>query len=112
MLLDKITSHLNVTVATAISANPLQCTADYEDTIREKLIPVCVQTPLLTATTEIIPAPSSDTARRVLELHIYNADTVTHDVTVLLNGIPLKFTAALAAGKTLYYNRLTGWVVV
>lgn len=116
MLLDTETRFLGAIVATAIVASNVIATVEYEDTIQEKVTPSQKFTSLIAATATILSFPARNTARRVIEIHIYNSDSATHDVTVFIgDGVAqqvVKKSLALAANKTLYYNRLTGWVVV
>ncbi len=117
MLLDTITRSISVSLVTAYTvANSIKMTAEWEDTRQEKIIPVTnLLTGVIGANT-LVPAPAANTAREVQELTIYNGDSVTHDVIVNLmdgvNGFTIKAAIALAVNKTLYYNRLTGWVIV
>ena len=117
MLLDKITRSIVVVLATAYTvANSIKMTVEWEDRKQEKVVPV---TNLLTGvigSNTLVPVPDNSQAREIKELTIYNGDSVAHDVTVNLvdgvNSYTVKFAAALPANKTLYYNRLTGWVIV
>lgn len=116
MLLCNSDQSLEATVITAITTNNLECSVEYEDTIQERITPGMQFTFLPVGVDTILNAPVDRTARRIIEIHILNNDTVTHDVIVsILNDVTLydvKKSVALAVGKTLHYNRFNGWAVV
>lgn len=115
MLLDKDTRSLQIRLGAAIVTNNVQITAEYEDEIREALKPETIFTQSNGSSDVIIlEAPEQATARRVIELHIYNGDVIAQEIIILIihSSTPqIIQNATLNPGDTLYYNRFHGWSV-
>lgn len=116
MLLDKSSRSLKTTIVTAYGSNGIDAYVHYEDTLREAISSAVVLSKPIVGDSEICPAPDDNTAREIIEIMLENNDSATHDVTVFIldnaTKYPVKFSAALASGKTFHYNRFNGWAVV
>lgn len=104
-----------LTDATATTTEPVYM-ASYAD-ITTSLFTPSMSNGLLNGTTavEVVAAPAASTQRQIKEITIYNADTVSHDITVQLDDtatdrILVKHTVAV--GESLHYRQEAGWAVL
>lgn len=113
MLLDVNNRKLQLALMSAIATYPLAVTVEYEDEIREQVKPETIFTETgSSGSTDILLAPEHNTARRIIEIHVYNADTVSQQIQVLIeHGVSTQViqNATLDSGDTLHYNRYNGW---
>lgn len=118
MILAKQDRSIHTVLEEAITTNPIQFTGEYLDKIIERETPGNVFGTLTIADTVIIPEPDANTRRVIGELNFYNADTVSHNIHVILHvsaGAGADYIvqkAALNAKQTLHYNLYTGWYIL
>lgn len=116
MLLDKNTNKIQIGLPTPTATGPIDITVEYEDTFREALTTktLFIQSSI-GGNTDILGSPAtSDTARRVVELHFCNTDSVSQQIQVVLvhpGGNQTIQNVPLASGDTLHYNRYNGWSI-
>lgn len=68
-----------------------------------------------TSVVDIVAAPATGYIRQVNELTVFNADTVSHGVTVRYNDNGTTYTivkVTLAAGTSLTYSKALGWSIL
>lgn len=112
-ILDTVTRTLEVVLAGAITANQLQCVADFVDGTPTTFTPGCnpTNTNSTTAVT-LVPAPAASTQRQVKCISIRNRDTAPATVTLSLNDNGTKyerFKSILSIGDTLVWTDTEGW---
>lgn len=116
MLLDTKNRGFGFSITTATAASPLICVAEYEDVIQDRRAPALVYNTAVQggANTIIIPPPPANTARIIIELTLFNGDSVTHLIAPYIDesGGKQINLISLPTQKTLYYNRKTGWSVI
>lgn len=112
MLLDTSSRTVTLVMGEVKTTVEVDVIAHFEDDGKERISPVTQLTHSIgTTLVIIIPAPQDNFARRVKEITVYNADSVTHNVEILLAGFGVvKF--ALATLKTYMYTSDKGWFAV
>jgi hypothetical protein len=91
--------------------------SQWKDTFQSKVAPgTHYGSVTASAAADLAPAPSGNVFREISELHIYNADTVAHDVTISLmenaEGVILYTKKSVPAGATVFYSNIAGWSVI
>jgi len=115
VILDTTTKSLQIILGGAVTTNELVYTGAYADLTSSgtTLAEVDGVTTGGTAVTAVA-APAASTARKVLYLNVYNADTVTAVVTIRINNngtFRNLVSTSLATGSTLVVNN-DGWKVI
>ena len=116
MLLDTTTRSVEVLLLAAITTNQLEVTANWTDNTGTTFAAgtTRVVTNSTTAVTAVA-APAASTWRKVMEVSIFNADTVTATATVRLNdsGAFSRYVQfVIPTGQTLQYTDASGWGLI
>jgi hypothetical protein len=115
MLLDTDSNKLQILLSGPIAAAPVEVTVEYEDTLREALTYKTLFTDVTSGIpTDVLEPPAPFTARRIIEMHITNADIASNQVEVIMtkNGVARSIqNVPLSPGDTLHYNRFDGWSI-
>jgi lysophospholipase L1-like esterase len=116
MILDAINKTIEVLLDGTVASNQLPCTSSFTDmttttnvtgefdAVTNNVTPVV-----------IVQAPAASTQRRVLNIDIYNADTVSRTVTVRYNNnstTRILVSKKLSPGDTLQWVPDTAWTVI
>lgn len=112
MILDATTRKLQVVLSEAKTTNDCAVVASWFDSGTTPTGgPQLANTNGVTAV-DVVSAPASGYIRQVNELTVFNADTVSHGVTVRFNDNATLYTiikASLLTGETLTYSKSLGW---
>lgn len=114
MLLDSTLRKLQVVLGEAHTTNALAVVASYFDSGTPNGGGPALSVTNGTTPVDIVGAPSSGYKRQVNELTVFNADTVSHGVTVRYNDNTTLYTiikVTLQAGETLTYSKSLAWRV-
>jgi len=118
MILDSASKSIQFNIEAAATTTAPYATASYGDinqtsqatsTLYENDAPASGTTPVT-----LVSAPASGTARSVVKMSFYNADTVSHTFTVqLLDGASARtqIVQILTAGQSLFYRSDGSWSV-
>jgi len=113
MYLDSTTDNLEVILTAAITTNQLPFIVAYNDTTSSAVTPTKnTGTTNSTTAVNLVAAPSSSHQRLVRYISIYNADTVTAEVTVRFNdnsSIRKILVVSLLPNESLQYTYEVGW---
>lgn len=115
MILDSTTRKLQVVLGEAHITNALAVVTSYFDSGATPSGGPSLSNTNGTTAVDIVAAPASGYIRQVNELTVFNADTVTHNVTVRYNDNGTTYTifkASLAPGYTLTYSKALNWNVL
>lgn len=116
MLLDTTTRSIELVLAGAVTTNPLKITTAWVDMTATTTTPgATTASSNNTTAVTIVAAPAASTQRKVSEITIFNADTVSATVTVRLNDNSTLYgivTIAVPAGYTLFFTDVEGWKVI
>ena len=113
MFLSDANQSLKVTLEEAITTSSLHISIDYAD--HTSRIPVAGNESLLvnnTGITTILNAATSPNQRQIKGISIYNADTISHNITVSQFYSATEITRkkeTIPADKTLQYIMHKGW---
>jgi len=116
IILSQTTDKIDVVLGGAVTTNELRCFSAYRDITTTGYSPLRNVT-LTNGTTDValVSSPASSTQRVIDTLIIYNADTVTADVTIKLdaNGTEyILFKGSIPTGGQLQYNDKIGFKVL
>lgn len=116
MLLDTTTRSIELLLGAAVTTNQLKITASWVD------MTATTQSPATTTSSSnnttpvtIVASPAASTQRKVMEITIFNSDTVSATVTVRVNDSSSLFpivTFSIPTGQTLQYTDTLGWGLV
>jgi len=116
MLLDTTTRSIELLLGAAVTTNQLKITASWVD------MTATTQSPATTTSSSnnttpvtIVASPAASTQRKVMEVTIFNADTVSATVTVRVNDSSSLFpivTFSIPTGQTLQYTDTLGWGLI
>lgn len=114
MLLDTSKKSIEILLGEAKTTSEVEIIAHYEDRDNQDRLYPITQTSLSNgvAASTIISPPKDNTARRVKDITIYNADTVQHVVTIRLNETAdtrRMLRVTMGAGQTQEYTEDRGW---
>lgn len=116
MILDATDKSIKVILSEAHTTTACDIAAAWEDITTTTFTPGATDTTSNGVTAVIaVAAPAASTQRRVKEMTIYNADTVSHVVTVrYVNGASTRLLTkqTISPGQTLQYDTGYGWTVV
>lgn len=113
MILDATTKSIELDLGEAHTTNAIPITVDYVDLTTTTTTPGCSDTASNgTTAVTIVSAPAASTQRKVNYISVYNADTVSHNVTIQLNNnstLRSIIVVSLGSGQTLQYTDINGW---
>lgn len=115
MILDTATRKLQVVLSEAKTTNDCPVVASYFDSAATPSGGPSLSNTNGTTAVDIVAAPAASAIRQVNELTVFNADTVSHGVTVRYNDNSTLYSiikATLAPGYTLTYSKSLGWAVM
>lgn len=112
------TDKIEVVLGGAITTVQLQCVASYQDVTSSGLtIPQASNQTLTNNTTEVtlVAAPAASTNRQVVQMSVFNSDSVSAAVTVKKDVSATDYTlvtALLQVGDTLQWSSSLGWSII
>lgn len=114
IILDATTKSIQVVLGEAISSVDCDYTASYVDVTTTTFTPISGDgtTNGVTPVT-IVAAPAGSTQRKIENITVYNADTITHTLTFSYNDnstLRTLFKCTLLAGETVNFYQTKGWV--
>jgi len=116
LILTQITDKIQVKLSGSVTTSQLECYAAYRDSTVNSILPG--RSVILTSNTtpvDIVSSPAISTSRSVEYLSVYNSDSTSATVTVLLNDNGTSYeinVATLLAGQKMEYQSGLGFRVL
>ncbi len=116
MLIDNTSDKIQFKLSGAVTTNQLPFTIDYNNYTASAVTPISASgVSNDTTVVDLVPSPAGSEQNQVRGMSIYNADTVSATVIMILfDGTNSRtfYQATLAVGDTLYYENERGFYII